>query len=477
LEFSIFVILVLLLTCQAVFLAIICLKTWRTEPENLILLFVLYSNFLWSVPPAIVALVADDIEFYSFGYPLAYWDFGLLLEFVFFCIFIFVWILGRRRTPLIREQVLRSSTIHFVVVVALLAGAFYFLLTGPWTGAGYETAGDYVKANLASDEVTIGGIQNTVYRDFVLPSIAVLIFYLPRNRVPKLALALGVGVLIYACFNALASGARGRIVEVAFLIGSCYMAKGATKKASAYLLVGVVGAALLSAALMEFRSSAVEHKGLSVVDKSTAVLDAYGIGHSEPGSLAWFRRYLLRLDSIQNGGILARRADQSSHYALYRPFVGSFVAYIPRYLWTEKPLPMSEDGTAGGLPWYLVMAYRGEPWNNGSVSTSGIAYWQFGWFGVMATAILGALIARGLSHMAFRGGPIGVMVFVSYCMMTHFRIPVGIDESMFAGAQVGLPTLLLYGLYLGVAQAALAPNDRKVLRRAEVAEDCEKVRA
>jgi hypothetical protein len=91
------------------------------------------------------------------------------------------------------------------------------------------------------------------------------------------------------------------------------------------------------------------------------------------------------------------------------------------------------------------MAYRGEPQNNGGVSTSGIAYWQFGLLGVLLTALLGAVVFRVLSALFMRGGAVGLFFFLSFCMMTHFRIPVGMDETLFAAGQVVVPLLITFG--------------------------------
>jgi hypothetical protein len=94
------------------------------------------------------------------------------------------------------------------------------------------------------------------------------------------------------------------------------------------------------------------------------------------------------------------------------------------------------------------MSYRDEPWNNGSVSVAGVAYWQFGWLGVVVTAITGAAIFRALSTIAVRGGIVGLYLLVVFCMMTHFRIPVGIDESILVLVQLILPVLALRAVYI-----------------------------
>jgi hypothetical protein len=67
---------------------------------------------------------------------------------------------------------------------------------------------------------------------------------------------------------------------------------------------------------------------------------------------------------------------------------------------------------------------------------------------VVVTAITGAAIFRALSTIAVRGGIVGLYLLVVFCMMTHFRIPVGMDESMLVLIQLILPVLALRSLYI-----------------------------
>jgi hypothetical protein len=238
------------------------------------------------------------------------------------------------------------------------------------------------------------------------------------------------------------------VVEVLFAISICLLIAGYRRKALIYLTVSVAFLLLFSSAFLTFRANAEQHADESVVGKSESIYQVWSQDTPKYGASLWLTTFLIRLDSVQNAGILADQTIKSGKFATYRPFVGSLLAWAPRYVWPQKPLPLSIDGTVAGLPWYLVMSYRDEPWNNGSVSVAGVAYWQFGWLGVVVTAIAGAAIFRALSTIAVRGGIVGLYLLVVFCMMTHFRIPVGIDESILVLVQLILPVLALRSVYI-----------------------------
>ena len=333
------------------------------------------------------------------------------------------------------------------MLMLLLSAVCYLLLWGPWTGAGYEAAGNYIKVNLNSPEVTLGGVQNTFRLAVVVPLICVLLFYVPRKQIPFWLLVPLWGLFSYLAAEAMASGGRGEVLEVALAAACCRIAAGSQLRAAGYIFGAIVFLLIFTSAIVGLRGHAERYAHAPIWQKLELTWD---YRESEPLnflSTDWADTYLLRLDSVQNGGILAVRTQESHNFAYLQPFAGALAGIIPRYFWRSKPVPLSDDGAVSGLPWYLVMAYRGEPQNNGGVSTSGIAYWQFGVIGVLLAALGGAFIFRVLSALFIRGGAVGLFFFLSFCMMTHFRIPVGIDETLFVSGQVILPLVITFGVF------------------------------
>ncbi len=446
-----FTILVVVLTGEGVYLATVFLVAWRRNAQDVPLLFVLVSAFVVSLPPAYYVLFTGRFEAFQFGYPLSTWCLGLVLEIVFFAVFIITLIL-KRSTPQLNsiagtlDRLPRSGDLLLLLVV--LSGIAYVWLWGPWSTNGYEAAGRYIQDSLSNPDVTVNSIQNTIFRTTLFPAVCVLLFYTPRRAIPIAVFPFLWTVFAYFSLTALISGGRGAILEVGLAIGSCLFAAGKRLRPFAYVVGSFLFLALFTSAIVNYRENTKEYVGMSPWDKVRILVGNSEVGGEGSDFQYWAENYLTRLDAIQDGGILAEETANSHRFAYLRPFVGAFLAPVPRHFWGAKPLPLSDNDAVSGLPWYRVMQYRGTPWNNGGVSTSGVAYWQFGWPGVIFTAVLGALLLRFLSALLVRGGAIGLLFFLSFCMMTHFRLPVGVDETIFVFAQILLPLAVACFFYL-----------------------------
>jgi hypothetical protein len=461
-----FAVLLMILTAQAFYLAKEFIVVWRRNPQDFPLFFVLISSFLFSLPPAYYVLLTGHFEALQFGYPLSTWCFGLILEVVFYAVFIATLIL-KRRAPLM-ESVARDLNhiprpTQFLLFIALFSGVIYLLLWGPWSTSGYETAGSYVHINLSNPEVVVGGIQTTIFLSVLFPSVCVLLFYIPKRAVPVWVLPLLWIVFAYGSFKAFAYGSRGGVLEVVFVVSSCLFAAGKHVKPVVYVVVCILFLSIFSSALIIYRGNAERYVGLSLWDKVRIIFENKKMEDGDEHFQDWAEKCVERLDAVQDGGILAEEAVNSHEFASFRPYVGALVAPVPRYFWGNKPLPLSDNDAVSGLPWYRVMEYRGESWNNGSVATSAVAYCQFGWLGLIFTAIFGAVLLRFLTALLVRGGAVGLLFFLSFCAMTHFRLPVSIDETIFVFAQVLLPLIVACFFYGIPAWIAVRDQNRMSL--------------
>src|SRR5437660_4972498 len=169
-----FTVLVVILTGEGVYLAKEFLVVWRRNPQDVPLLFVLASTFVVSLPPAYYVLWSGRFEVFQFGYPLSTWCFGLILEIGFFVVFIAI--LRLKRRSLLLESVARSlaqlpRSAQFLVPLALFSGIAYGLLWGTWSTSGYEAAGKYIQNGLSGPELAVNGIQSTIFRSVLFPSV------------------------------------------------------------------------------------------------------------------------------------------------------------------------------------------------------------------------------------------------------------------------------------------------------------------
>jgi hypothetical protein len=180
-----------------------------------ILVIVIYAHFVWSLFPAIVADAAGQLDVFTFGYPSGRVVSRASVGHRFFSVFVVTLKHIRKRAIFERWAARLRGTpapVGFLTWILFLSGCFYLLMEGPWTGVGYEGAGRYIRDDLSSVDVTVGGVQLTIYRCILVPALCVLLFYAAKSRVPKWLYYLGAIALAYAVADSVASGARGRVV-------------------------------------------------------------------------------------------------------------------------------------------------------------------------------------------------------------------------------------------------------------------------
>ena len=441
----IFVVLVGILTAEGIYCAMCLRHSWKDQTDEIILVIVLYANFLWTLIPSYLALITGDFTSLTFGYELDAWNLGLALESVFFFMFFIGWQQTLRIFPPLRvAQSINVSRreLWYLFVVALCAGTGYLLLGGGLTYHPYEQAGDYIRNGTNDTEAVRQGLAGTLLCAFVFPIAAIFSLYVPQGCRSALTTIPSMCLLGWAALAEVATASRGNIIKLFFQLGIVLMLAGRSRRSLRYLLAGLLATIVLSPALVAYRSQLQNYRSTQTLDdKLSGVyqkLVSYANGEGEQSVTEAVQRF----DSAQNAGIIATRLD--GDFAGYRPFLGAAVAFVPRLLWPAKPLPMSADNSVAGLPAYLAMAYRGEPHNNGSVSPAGVAYWQFGWPGVILTGFLSAFVVRALARAAIRRGAIGVLSLIAFLEMSHFRLPVSLDETLFILMQTAVPLAVVY---------------------------------
>jgi len=430
---------------------------------NWLLLFVLLNNFGVSLTPAYIAAVTGDYAPYLFGYRIDVWCLGLFMEAVYFGIICIV-ISNRGSTGAAKTVAAYCAYTpaprRFVASVLVLAAGVGLLLYGPWSEAGYESAGYYVRTDLASRQVTIGGVQGSVYRSMLVPALCVLLFATRGVKTPLSRRTLNVVLLagfVFIFGRAVLSGGRGAILEVLFLAVSCQFAARKRLKAIALSMMAVLLLFAISDAIVLYRGQASRYAALPISEKLAVVFDRWRETKTDVlVRKGWTARTLSRLDDVQDAGILAHHTARNGSFGEWRPFVGAALSFFPRYFWPTKPVPLSDNDSVRGTPWYRSSAYRSEPWNCSGVSTAGIAYWQFGWLGVIVSAVVGGVWLRWARVIANDGGEVGLLLLLAVLSRSHFRILVGIDELLMITLQVVVPLMVLHQMYLVTVGAASA---------------------
>lgn len=201
---------------------------------------------------------------------------------------------------------------------------------------------------------------------------------------------------------------RGQFLEAAVLISFVFLYKGRSRNAVVLSSVAVVLVLLLS----------------PVVDIARAGLDAGSVS----GFLSAYESYSADAQTSSLQSLFKERAEKGlypvSSYLLYERaredgFVG-LSAYptilsdlLPRFLFPDKPYPLSVDGTVWGAPSFIVGTMLGDPGVTYWITGGGVMYWQLGWFGVVLGGFaVGMIWARLTLQVVYRPSVIAIGVYL-----------------------------------------------------------------
>jgi hypothetical protein len=172
-----------------------------------------------------------------------------------------------------------------------------------------------------------------------------------------------------------------------------------------------------SPAIVKFRTQHTREQARSLTEGDRArllvqeIVNLENIANLDRNGLV---SILSRVDQVQNAGVLAEYCSANQRFAGFSPYVGALLGFVPRLIFKDKPVPHSWNNTVAGTPWYVVGDIRNEPWNNFGLTTSGISYWQFGWWGVFGAAIANAFFMYTVLLRFVLGGIVMKALLLAY---------------------------------------------------------------
>lgn len=416
--------------------------------------------------PALFAIVTRDYDVINFGFPLSTWTLGLVIEIVYFGFYLlgFRFAVKRLFRPVDRLATKFRETPHawfLVLFIFLFAIAAQARFAGPWSSEGYESAGRYTVTRLNDASVVEGGIERFVSLAFVMPALFVALFAKGKPRggwVRVLTVVLFVVSFIPLVLSDLVFGARGLASAIVLMLASVFVYNGQWRSAAVSVLIVVVVGALASSGIRAYRVHSFEYRGLSDWQKLNLMTEAVLPAEGRPKS-DFLASTILRLDTVQSGGILAQETQETGEYAFFKPYAGAILAPVPRLIWGDKPVPLSINDSVLGTPWYLVASLRGAPWNSVGVSASGTGFWQFWWPGVALTGIVSGLIVAYIARIGMRGGLLGLLFYLTIARQIHFQMTGSIDNWLLILLKTVPLMLIFYFVYRRLT--ALLPEQQE----------------
>lgn len=339
----------------------------------------------------------------------------------------YVYMINRTKSPKVyidKSKIAAQKQIFWLVMFAALAGQIWIVSQGFHYG--------YVQYLYAFDVEQAGALGIVFFIAGLLgPSAAALLclridsgfriswkglHFSKKKRSASNAL---VNLLLWSILVSLMGTGlifamkRGQFLEVAILVGFILLYKGKFRNAIVLSSVAVILVLILSPVLDIARSglNAGSTSNLSNAYESYSASTQTSLLKSQSKELA--EKGLYPVSSY----LLYERAREDGFVGLAAyPTILSDL--LPRFLFPDKPYPLSVDGTAWGAPSFVVGAMLGNPGVTYWTTGGGVMYWQFGWIGVILGGLaVGMIWARLTLQVVYKPT---VVVIVLYLMMIGY---------------------------------------------------------
>jgi hypothetical protein len=246
------------------------------------------------------------------------------------------------------------------------------------------------------------------------------------------------------------SGKRQFLFHTLMLLFFSFSLLVSKKKSFKLLLLSIVCVSLISPILLIYRSKSSDNYGETVQAKIYRFFDAtqllFGdqstIYNSITNSLSSISD---RGDSVTNGAVMYDYLKTTNDFAYDRPYYGVLFSFIPRAIWTEKPVPGSKDGTYyGTIPFLLGKIRYGS--DNLTLTAHGpiTMYWQFGWIGVIFGGLLSGFFMGNIIKICYSLKYLGgIIVMLTVVEKTLFSVGPSLDNTLKIFFHLVLPSFLL----------------------------------
>jgi len=263
--------------------------------------------------------------------------------------------------------------------------------------------------------IVLGGWIKGAYE---FPSLVAAALLVVGPKIPRLLRFLGATSLSALALQGLSSGVRGRLLWVLSLL--VIMGYLLNRKKVIYVAVGVLVLVLpLSVFLVGgYRSIYyTELEGASRVKALSRLFEAVKTGEfKDPADVSFVASLADRAQGPRNSIILHELYD-SGQSAGFKPLSSALYMPIPRVVWPDKRPAGSIDKTNYGSAIYLVrgIGYGAPIYTMGPILSSGHAYWEWGWLGVVMSGVITGLFWNFLLTFSDRSArPLLLVIVLSF---------------------------------------------------------------
>ena len=355
------------------------------------------------------------------GHPLQWWTLGIQLEIVFqacfFAAFLIAVTFPHHRDQYNKpwEQLSRAGEGGHLVWLLWFLGLCGYLLSRRFMGTyGQDSA----------DILLDPGTSNLRILNIILPfaslfwpcSAGLLAMSLSphdhdeHNTHTRFFRFVVVPIIIVLLVIVATEGQRTAFVEPIIMLGVGFVVSGKPIKPLVIPAIALVMAVFASSLIFEtYRADRQVLAG----DVRSRITDLRATAESGLGDASYLQSSIesivIRADLYRNAGVLAMYARERG-FAGLKPYEGLLFVWLPRFIMPDKPVVGSDDGTAWGLPAYILGWWRAGNrlflGSSASRSVAGEAYWQWGMFGVVTMGLFAGLWTAYCARIYLRTDPV-----------------------------------------------------------------------
>ena len=171
-------------------------------------------------------------------------------------------------------------------------------------------------------------------------SFQILVILLYKDRISNVKYKFAIIIYLFYIFHLVTIGSRISILGPLIIFLYFYFYK-MSHKLKILLTIPVISFGILAAILMPILANMRTESNVSIENLSTVKIDKFGL---EPiiaqfaikTNSVYYGSFLLKYDGIGAAGI--------------NPYLNSLYSIIPRFIYPNKPVPTSKDGTSFGIP-------------------------------------------------------------------------------------------------------------------------------
>ena len=358
-------------------------------------------NFMASSLPALYNIITNQLR-ESYVIYLNTWTKGLAVEAIrvglALVTFNFIILLKRNNNNEYQTLSISDYSVsdYRVLLFIVLTAIILHIIIQPFSTSSFESAeygifGERLATQFTSLTARLG-VTLSIFSGFIQPGLALLFILAWRKRNWTAVLLFSI-LLFYFIFPHILLGSRSALITPIIIFSFIAFETGKIRRFWTTALVSITLLIIFSAWFVDYRSSpGATYTNRTIYERLEAIYESAVNRTFSRGTESIFSSlddFTYRTNTTLLAGYFVDDANLKG-FTGKQAYYNSIFFFVPRLVWPEKPVPGSIDGSLLTIPdRYIVYLIGGNSINNeAGVGMGGVAYWHFGWIGVIFAGII-----------------------------------------------------------------------------------------